>query len=74
MMTMLGVMHMGKCATAEAVELKKCEVSMVLDCVADMGAEETAKVGTLTLPDLVLIESRVKPAYKAEKNKQAKRA
>merc|ERR1719433_457867 len=71
MKTMKGGKPMSKgaiaAAVAEAVEMKRSEVAKMLDCLADIGTKETAKVGKFTLPGLGMIKTRVKPATKAGK-------
>ena len=54
-------------ALATAMEMKKSEATKLLDCVAEIGTKETVNVGKFTLPGLVMIKTKVKPATKAGK-------
>merc|ERR1719461_1331351 len=54
-------------ALATAMEMKKSEVSKVLDCIAEIGSKETVGTGKFTIPGLVMIKTKVKPARKAGK-------
>merc|ERR1712151_1226414 len=54
-------------ALATAVELKKREAAKILDCIAEIGTKETVNVGKFTLPGLVMIKTKMKPATKAGK-------
>merc|ERR1719337_380013 len=52
---------------ASATALKKSECSKILDHLAEVGAKEVKKTGKFTLPGLVMIKTRQKPATKAGK-------
>merc|ERR1712050_290052 len=52
---------------ATSVELKKSQVSKVLDALAGVASEQVVKVGKFTIPGLVMIKTRKKPATKAGK-------
>merc|ERR1719198_1860519 len=54
-------------AVATAMEMKKSVVSKLLDCLAEIGTKETVNTGKFTLPGLVMIKTKVKPARKAGK-------
>merc|ERR1719157_111109 len=54
-------------ALATAMEIKKSVAAKALGCIAEIGTQETASVGKFTLPGLVMIKTRVKPATKAGK-------
>merc|ERR1711974_542457 len=54
-------------ALADGTELKKSEVSKVLDSLADVAAKEVKKAGKCTIPGVCMIKTRVKPATKAGK-------
>ena len=51
---------------AEAVELKPGECSKILEALAEIGTAEVAK-GKFTIPGLVMIKTKLKPATKAGK-------
>merc|ERR1719382_729505 len=75
MKAMKGGMKSGKAMTktalAEAVagetELKRKEVSKVLESLAGVATKEVKKTGKFTLPGLCMIKTRLKPATKAGK-------
>ena len=52
---------------ATATELKKSDVSKVLNTLAEIGTEEVKKSGKFVLPGLCMIKTRQKPATKAGK-------
>merc|ERR1712050_261353 len=52
---------------ATSVELKKSQVSKVLDALAGVASEQVVKVGKFTIPGLCMIKPRKKPATKAGK-------
>merc|ERR1719320_2356904 len=54
-------------ALATAMEVKKSEVSKILDKIAEIGTQETVGTGKFTIPGLVMIKTKVKPARKAGK-------
>merc|ERR1711974_315360 len=54
-------------ALADGTELKKSEVSKVLDSLADVATKEVKKAGKCTIPGVCMIKTRVKPATKAGK-------
>merc|ERR1712217_39704 len=54
-------------ALATAMEMKKSQAAKALDCVAEIGTKETVNVGKFTVPGLVMIKTKVKPATKAGK-------
>merc|ERR1712013_153052 len=54
-------------ALATAMEMKKSEASKLLGCLAEIGTKETVNVGKFTVPGLVMIKTKVKPATKAGK-------
>merc|ERR1719428_1745284 len=71
MKAMKGAKAMTKGALAQAIadgtELKRSEVSKVLDSLASVASKEVKKVGKCTIPGLCMIKTRVKPATKAGK-------
>merc|ERR1712151_567749 len=54
-------------ALATATEQKPAVVKSVLDSLADVATKEVKKTGKFTIPGLVMIKTRVKPATKAGK-------
>merc|ERR1712014_352682 len=60
---------MGKGAMAKAVaeehELKQAVVSKIISSLADIGTKEVTSTGKFTIPGLVMIKTRKKPATKA---------
>merc|ERR1719320_1472531 len=60
-------MSKGGLADALATAMKKSEVSKILDCIAEIGTKETVGTGKFTIPGLVMIKTKVKPARKAGK-------
>ena len=52
---------------ANATELKKAEITKVLNALAEIGAGEVKKTGKFTLPGLCMIKTRQKKATKAGK-------
>mmetsp|Transcript_80910 Transcript_80910/g.143307 ORF Transcript_80910/g.143307 Transcript_80910/m.143307 type:complete len:107 (-) Transcript_80910:46-366(-) len=50
----------------EAVEMKKSDALKVLDALAEIGTAEVKK-GKFTIPGLVMIKTKLKPATKAGK-------
>ena len=54
-------------AVATAMELKKSVVSKMLDSLAEVGTKETVGTGKFTIPGLVMLKTKVKPARKAGK-------
>jgi len=54
-------------ALAAATEQKPAVVKSVLDSLADVATKEVKKNGKFTIPGLVMIKTRVKPATKAGK-------
>merc|ERR1711894_854727 len=54
-------------ALATKCELKKSEASKILAAIAEIGTEEVKKAGVFSLPGLVRIKTRKKPATKAGK-------
>merc|ERR1712117_911830 len=54
-------------AVADKCEMKKTEISKVLDSLAGVATAEVKKVGKFTVPGLCMIKTRVKPATKAGK-------
>merc|ERR1712210_406240 len=52
-------------ALADGTELKKSQVTKVLDSLASVAAREVKKAGKCTIPGLCMIKTRVKPATKA---------
>ena len=54
-------------ALAAATEQKPAVVKKVLDSLAEVATKEVKKNGKFTLPGLVMIKTRVKPATKAGK-------
>merc|ERR1712031_96486 len=68
---MKGALPMSKGAIAEAIatamELKKSAASKILDSLAEIGTKEVTTTGKFTLPGLVMIKTKVKPARKAGK-------
>merc|ERR1711933_639519 len=54
-------------ALADGTELKRSEVTKVLDTLASVATQEVKKVGKCTIPGLCMIKTRLKPATKAGK-------
>merc|ERR1719220_3389120 len=71
MKSMKAVTAMSKGALAQelanATELKKSEVSKLLDSLASVATQEVKKAGKCTIPGVCMIKTRVKPATKAGK-------
>ena len=55
---------------ADETELKKSEVTKVLNSLAGVAAEQVKKVGKCTIPGVCMVKTRVKPATKAGKRGQ----
>merc|ERR1712050_185162 len=66
-----GVRAMARGAISESiaasVELKKSQVSKVLDALAGVATEQVVKVGKFTIPGVCMVKTRKKPATKAGK-------
>merc|ERR1719440_2605102 len=62
---------MTKTGLADAIatqhEMKKTEVSKILDTLASVATKEVKNAGKFTIPGLCMIKTRVKPATKAGK-------
>merc|ERR1712040_12328 len=54
-------------ALADGTELKKTQVTKVLDTLASVASREVKKTGKCTIPGLCMIKTRLKPATKAGK-------
>jgi len=54
-------------AIADECELKKTQITKILDSLAGVGSAQVKKAGKFTLPGLCMIKTRVKPATKAGK-------
>merc|ERR1712167_403703 len=71
MKAMKAVKSMSKGAIADALatecEMKKAQMSKVLDALATVGTAEVKKTGKFTIPGLVMLKTRTKPATKAGK-------
>merc|ERR1719198_927897 len=71
MKAMKGVKSIPKSGIAEAIaeetELKKPDVSKVLDALAEIATEQVTKAGKFTIPGIVMLKKKVKPARKAGK-------
>ena len=52
---------------ANSTELKKADISTILNTLAEIGTKEVKKSGKFVLPGLVMIKARNKPAKKAGK-------
>merc|ERR1719426_155263 len=52
-------------AIATAHDLKKSEVSKILDTLASVATKEVKSAGKFTIPGLCMIKTRLKPARKA---------
>merc|ERR1711941_214828 len=50
---------------AETHELKKSVAAKIIDDLAEIGAKEVSTTGKFTIPGLVMIKTRKKPATKA---------
>merc|ERR1712032_138260 len=50
---------------AETHELKKSVATKIIDDLAEIGAKEVSTTGKFTIPGLVMIKTRKKPATKA---------
>merc|ERR1712217_521868 len=50
---------------AEGHELKKTVAAKIIDSLAEIGAKEVSTTGKFTIPGLVMIKTRKKPATKA---------
>merc|ERR1712146_11024 len=65
------VKSMSKGAIANALatecEMKKTQMSKALDALASLGASECKKTGKFTIPGLVMLKTRKKPATVAGK-------
>ena len=63
------VMSKGGLATelANATEMKKSQITSILNSLAEIGAGEVKKTGKFTLPGLCMIKTRQKKATKAGK-------
>merc|ERR1719146_301990 len=66
-----GVKAMPKSAIADALgaacEKKRAEMSKVLDALAELATKEVKGTGKFTIPGVVMIKKRHKPARKAGK-------
>merc|ERR1711879_658758 len=71
MKPMKGVKSMAKGAIADAIatelEMKKGQVMKMLDSLASVATGQVTSVGKFTIPGLVMIKTRKKPATKAGK-------
>merc|ERR1712187_420863 len=54
-------------AIADELEMKKRDVTTVLDSLASIAATEVEKAGKFTIPGVAMVKTRVKPATKAGK-------
>ena len=54
-------------AIATETELKKKDVSSILDSLASVATTQVKKAGKVTVPGLCMIKTRMKPATKAGK-------
>merc|ERR1711972_1016142 len=54
-------------ALADGTELKKTQVTKVLDTLASVATKEVKKTGKCTIPGLCMIKTRLNPATKAGK-------
>merc|ERR1712014_491631 len=54
-------------AIATTHDLKKSEVSKILDTLASVATKEVKSAGKFTIPGLCMIKTRLKPATKAGK-------
>merc|ERR1711974_541966 len=54
-------------AIATETELKKRDCMKVLDSLASVATQQVKKAGKVTIPGLVMIKTRLKPATKAGK-------
>merc|ERR1719499_2646886 len=54
-------------ALSDGTELKKSQVTKVLDTLASVATQEVKKTGKCTIPGLCMIKTRMKPATKAGK-------
>merc|ERR1712232_1075971 len=54
-------------AIATETELKKKEVTTILDSLASVATKQVKAAGKVTIPGLCMIKTRVKPATKAGK-------
>merc|ERR1711879_500566 len=54
-------------ALADGTELKKSQVTKVLDTLTSVASQEVKKNGKCTIPGLCMIKTRLKPATKAGK-------
>merc|ERR1712032_907587 len=65
----MGVKAMTKTAIAQQLaethELKRSVTAKIIDDLAEIGAKEVSTTGKFTIPGLVMIRTRKKPATKA---------
>merc|ERR1711874_33280 len=54
-------------ALADETEMKRSEVSKIIDSLASVATAQVKKAGKFTVPGLCMIKTRVKPATKAGK-------
>merc|ERR1712066_1186307 len=54
-------------AVADETEMKRSEVTKIIDSLASVATKEVKKNGKFTVPGLCMIKTRVKPATKAGK-------
>merc|ERR1712187_1076932 len=54
-------------AIADELEMKKRDVTTVLDSLASIAATEVKKAGKFTIPGVAMVKTRLKPATKAGK-------
>merc|ERR1719481_1351397 len=52
---------------AESTELKRSDAGKMLNALAEVAAIEVKKTGKFTIPGVVMVKTRVKPATKAGK-------
>merc|ERR1712066_335905 len=53
---------------ADELEMKKKDVTTVLDSLASIAATEVKKAGKFTIPGVAMVKTRLKPATKAGKD------
>lgn len=59
---------------AGAAELKRTQVSKILDNLASIAAEQVKKAGKFVVPGVCMVKTRLKPATKAGKREVLSRA
>merc|ERR1711964_316969 len=61
----ISILKSGLAEIATSTDLKKSEVKKVLDSLSEVATAQVKSVGKFTVPGLVMIKTRKKPATKA---------